>query len=145
MTRRACVRSPDHPSTPPSCPVVSGPARARSESPSSSFDLGGRFDARRKSRENNEERRDSGASANVGLIDGRTGRKHRQKDAACRKRLQVVNNFLGGPGGGRPSPTICHAKGNPGVFMRSPKQFVSGQIINNAAFLQFLRDIHLPL
>ncbi|GIX84189.1 uncharacterized protein CEXT_242421 [Caerostris extrusa] len=74
------------------------------------FDLGGRFDARRKSRENNEERRDSGASANVGLIDGRTGRKHRQKDAACRKRLQVVNNFLERPRGGRPSPTICHCK-----------------------------------
>ncbi|GBL80389.1 hypothetical protein AVEN_92293-1 [Araneus ventricosus] len=69
------------------------------------FDLGGRFDARRKSRDRSRDeaeddcRRDSNASAKVGLIDGKTSRKSRQKDAACRKRQQVVNNFLERPRG----------------------------------------------
>ncbi|GFY43646.1 uncharacterized protein TNIN_457541 [Trichonephila inaurata madagascariensis] len=58
------------------------------------FDLGGRFDKRQGRRDAEEE--EGTPRDQVGLIDGRTTKR---KDAACRKRQQIVNNFLERPRG----------------------------------------------
>ncbi|GFQ98856.1 uncharacterized protein TNCT_377901 [Trichonephila clavata] len=58
------------------------------------FDLGGRFDKRQGRRDAEEE--EGAPRDQVGLIDGRSTKR---KDAACRKRQQIVNNFLERPRG----------------------------------------------
>ncbi|GFS46917.1 uncharacterized protein NPIL_281181 [Nephila pilipes] len=88
MTRRPCVRSDRTDMS-----GRSGQAEIRVAF-IELFDLGGRFDKRQGRRDAEEE--EGAPRDRVGLIDGRTTKR---KDAACRKRQQIVNNFLERPRG----------------------------------------------
>ncbi|XP_071037406.1 potassium voltage-gated channel subfamily KQT member 1 isoform X12 [Parasteatoda tepidariorum] len=113
MSRRSCKEQ--------SCVHMSGRSNPRSDYPSGGgggggeirvafielFDLGGKFDAKRKRCNQNEQeendnyckRRTSSSSAQESLLNGTESKKKRQKEAACRKRQQFVNNFLERPRG----------------------------------------------